>query len=217
MTIKIIEHEAYLTQVTPYIYIEEAARNCYKSKMSEASKETEKFIKRLINKGHEAMLEFCDLTFRLITDRGVMAELTRHRVGCSYAIESTRYCNYGNKTIQFIKPINLEVEINTITTPYTAYEAWFNSVEFAAECYQNMLKYGCSPQIARSVLPMSLATSIYAKFNMRSFRHFLKLRLDKAAHPDMRYVAQLMAKQVMNTELAFMIEDITKDFISEIN
>jgi len=46
-------------------------------------------------------------TMKFTTDRGVMAELTRHRA-FSFSIESTRYCNYskdkfGNE-VTFIKP-----------------------------------------------------------------------------------------------------------------
>lgn len=215
MSIKIIDHSTYLLQITPYFYIEEAARNCYQSEVGSSDEETIEFIKRLIRKGHEAMLEFCDLTFHLITDRGIMGELTRHRIGCSYAIESSRYCNYGGEDITFIRPISLLITPSNNEKEFTPYQIWVNTVKYAAIGYQELIQKGYSPQIARSVLPMSLKTSIIVKFNMRSFRHFLKLRLDKAAHPDMRYVAGLMARAVAKTKANFMIEDILEKYKDE--
>ena len=57
---------------------------------------TEKFIRRLVKSGHEAMLEHASLTVRFVVDRGVSHELVRHRLA-SFAQESTRYCNYASE------------------------------------------------------------------------------------------------------------------------
>lgn len=52
------------------------------------------------------------ITVRFITDRGIMAELTRHRSG-SFSVESTRYCNYSSKKfgneLTFIIPSWLDI------------------------------------------------------------------------------------------------------------
>ena len=52
-----------------------------------------------------------------------------------------------------------------------------------------MLNCGCTPQEARSVLPNSLKTEILMTANIREWRHFLKLRCSKEAHPQMREIA----------------------------
>ena len=44
-------------------------------------------------------------TFHVITDRGVMAEWTRHRYNMSFTVESTRYCNYNKRGMVFCLPI----------------------------------------------------------------------------------------------------------------
>lgn len=50
---------------------------------------------------------------RIITDNGVLREFTRHRV-FSFAVESTRYCNYSkgkfNNEITYIIPPWLPTE-----------------------------------------------------------------------------------------------------------
>ena len=49
-----------------------------------------------------------------------------------------------------------------------------------------MLKFGATPQIARSVLNNSTKTEIVITANMREWRHIFKLRADAPAHPQMR-------------------------------
>ena len=77
--------------------IEQAARTCYKSegKITEDGESARKMVKMLISKGHEAMLEHSQLSVKFVTDRGVSHELVRHRL-CSFAQESTRWCDYSN-------------------------------------------------------------------------------------------------------------------------
>lgn len=70
------------------------ARTCYKSEANSTKEKDEALVKRLIKSKHEAMIEFADITVKFICDRGVSHELVRHRL-CSFAQESTRYCNYS--------------------------------------------------------------------------------------------------------------------------
>ena len=67
-----------------------------------------------------------------------------------------------------------------------AYEAWQELCERAEETYKELLSHGVQPQQARSVLPNSTKTEIVMTANLREWRHFLKLRTAKAAHPQMR-------------------------------
>lgn len=65
----------------------------------------------------------------------------------------------------------------------------------AEKYYFELLKLGAAPQEARSVLPNSLKTEIIITMNLREWRHFFRLRLDKKAHPQMREVAGLIYKE----------------------
>ena len=66
------------------------------------------------------------------------------------------------------------------------YSAWNEACEKAEMIYLELLRTGCSPQQARSVLPNSLKTEIVATANLREWRHILRLRTSYAAHPQMR-------------------------------
>jgi thymidylate synthase ThyX len=78
--------------------IEHVGRVCYKSEDRISEESASKFIKMLIDRGHEAMIEHYSFTVKFITDRGVSHELVRHRIA-SFAQESTRYVSCGYKSL----------------------------------------------------------------------------------------------------------------------
>ena len=87
--------------------IERIGRVCYKSENNIKDDSAERFVKSIITRGHESVLEHASVSVRVICDRGVSHEIVRHRVA-SYSQESTRYCNYSNEKfgneLTFIKP-----------------------------------------------------------------------------------------------------------------
>lgn len=162
--------------------IEHAGRICYKSEDRITDESAENFVRMLIERGHESVLEHGSITVRFICDRSISHEIVRHRLA-SYSQESTRYCNYsGNRfgnQITFIKPCFLEEGTD-------GYKLWKQAMFIAEKEYLELLKWGCTPQEARSVLPNSTKTEIVMTANLREWRHFLKLRTSTAAHPQMR-------------------------------
>jgi len=83
--------------------IEMAGRTCYKSEANITEDSASKFVRMLINRGHEAMIEHVSFSVKFIVDRGVSHEIVRHR-HFSFAQESTRYVNYNKRDMTFIKP-----------------------------------------------------------------------------------------------------------------
>jgi thymidylate synthase (FAD) len=158
--------------------IELIGRVCYKSEDKITAESSKQFVANLIKNGHESVLEHINLTIRFKISRGESHELVRHRLA-SFSQSSTRYCNYHNKDIQFIKPQNL----NDNTLPI-----WNTSMLNAEHQYNLMIEYGATPQNARSVLPNSLMAEIVVTANLREWRHILRLRTSKKAHPDMRFI-----------------------------
>lgn len=167
--------------ITEAKYIELAARNCYKSENVITDNSWQKMIKSLKTRNHGAMIEFGNFIVRLITNRGVLAELTRHRMA-SFAVESTRWVNYANEKF------GSEITVIRPSTWYqysdTAKDLWTASMKNCEEDYFAMLKEGCSPQQARGVLPNDLKTDIIMKVNFRELLHIINLRTAKDAHPD---------------------------------
>jgi thymidylate synthase (FAD) len=164
--------------------IERAGRICYKSEDSITESSAGPFVKNLITRGHESVIEHEKITVMFVTDRGVTHEIVRHRMG-SYSQESTRYCNYSHEkfgnSITFIEP---KFYINK-----PEYNSWVKMCMMIEDEYFNLLNVGSTPQEARTILPNSLKTEIAVTYNLREWRHFFKERCSKAAHPQMREIA----------------------------
>lgn len=165
--------------------LESIARTCYKSEDKIEEGSAERMIAMLIKNGHHAMIEFFNINVKFVHNRGFSHEMVRHRL-CSFAQESTRYCNYsGDKfggEITVIKPYWFEEG-----DKYSKY-AWTSTVEDIETVYLNMVEQGLPAQAARGVLPNDLKTEINVGCNLREWRNIFKLRTAKAAHPDMRRV-----------------------------
>ena len=176
-----------------YKKIEKAGRTCYKSEHKITPESCVNFIQKIIKLGHESVLEHHNITMKFITDRGVTHELVRHRLA-SYSQESTRYCNYKDKEIEFILP----VEFYDLIFNSEQYDSWLKVLQMSEAHYKNMIAKGATSQLARSVLPNSLKTEIIVTMNIRSWRHFFKLRMSKAAHPQMRDLSIQAYKELMD-------------------
>ena len=186
--------------------IEEIGRTCYKSEAKMTKGSEAKFVEKLINSGHESVLEHCTLSIRFTVDRGVSHEIVRHRIA-SYSQESTRYCNYAQdkfgKEITVIEPCYLE--------PNTSrYLIWKTTCESCEIAYMALLGQGCKPEEARAVLPMSLKTELVMTANIREWRHFLKQRCSPAAHPQMREVALDLRGQLVEG-LPHLFKDLVEE------
>lgn len=174
--------------------IELAGRTAYKSEdkiYGDGAESAKKFITMLIHSGHESVLEHSSLTVKFITDRGISHEIVRHRIA-SFTQESTRYCNYSKDKF------NNEITVIDPHLPGVAEDYWKASCENAETTYFNLLNNGITPEYARCVLPTCLKTEIIMTANYREWRHFLALRSDKAAHPQIRHLSKLLLKQLVN-------------------
>lgn len=173
--------------------LERIGRTCYKSEAKITNDSASAFVRKLIANGHEAMIEHFSITVKIICDRGISHEIVRHRVGASYAQESTRYCNYGTDgECTFIQPI-----LNT----HADLDLWGYAMSDAEDYYLKMIKNGASPQQARSVLPNSLKTEIVVTMTLRAWRHFFKLRalgMYGEPHPQMKQIAVPLLEEFIN-------------------
>ena len=168
--------------------IEIAGRNCYKSEDRIEPGSAAKFAKRLTDLNHHAMIEFGSVMIRLITDRACLVDLTRHR-HVSFAVESTRYCNYTKGKfggeITFVKSVDL-------AEGTVEYEAWKEGLKDAEQRYFFMIEKGVKAQSAKLILPHSLKVDMIMKCNFRELLHILKLRTSKAAHPDVQNIMNMV-------------------------
>lgn len=173
--------------------IESYGRVCYKSESLVTETSAAPFIRKLLKSGHESVIEHEKITVRIVCNRGVSHEIVRHRIA-SYSQESTRYCNYsknkfGNE-LTFIKPSFWDESSEE-------YKIWKNEMQSIENSYMNLMELGVPPEQARSILPNSLKTEIIVTMNLREWRHFLKLRTSKRAHPQLREISVILLKKMI--------------------
>lgn len=177
--------------------IEIAGRVCYQS---EPKGDPEKFIRMIIKRGHESVLEHGSLTFKVRTNRAIANEIVRHRLA-SYSQESTRYVKYDDiEFIPWVDPRGLKIN------HLYELEDLYTDLEFL---YKKLIEDNFKPEEARDILPNATATTLVMTMNFRELRHFLKLRLDKAAHPQIRELAGMML-EILKDKYPVFVEDIER-------
>lgn len=194
--------------------LELVGRTCYKSEDKITDNSCIEFIRKIIKSGHHAIVEHYDISVRVISDRGVTHEIVRHRIA-SYAQESTRYCNYASgkfgSEITVIEPCfwnteDLEESLDSLSMEEKM-KVWKSTMLYLEASYLRLISLGATPQEARSILPNSLKTEIIMTMNLREWRHFLTLRTSKAAHPQMREIANMILTE-FKSKLPVIFEDI---------
>lgn len=181
--------------------IQRVAKTCYKSyKDADDIESAKRIIKALIDSGHHAMLEFYSITMNYISNVAAYKDLTRHRHG-SFAIESTRYCNYSkgkySNELKFLNPVEIQA-------PSEEYKIWLKAMQAAEDNYLEMAKLGAKPDQLSLILPHSTAAEFNISANLREWRHILSLRSSIAATGH----ARPCIKQIMNQTLELFHEKI---------
>lgn len=184
--------------------IELFGRVCYKSENSISDDSARKFVRKIIENGHESVIEHEKITVKIVCDRGVSHEIVRHRIA-SYSQESTRYCNYSKdkfgRELTFIKPCFWQESSKQ-------YSIWKEQMQNVENGYFALIANGASPEEARSILPNSLKTEIVVTMNLREWRHFFKLRTAKSAHPQMREISIPLLEKMKS-----ILPDIFNDIV----
>ena len=144
-------------------------------------------------------------------DRGIMDEFRTH-VGLSHLAESTRYCNYsknkfGNE-LTFIIPCWFDSSLiddtghwdaNTfyrMPTQSVEEDAFLGTLLSAEKSYFNLLECGWKPQEARSIIPLSVKSTLVSCGFSDAWDNFIKQRSAKDAHPLAREIAVKLSKEL---------------------
>lgn len=162
--------------------IERAMRTCYRSEGTMTEDSYKRLLGMALTSGHESVMEHEKITVRLRCSVGTYKDLTRHRIGTAFSIESTRWCNYGkdkfDNQLRFIDPVYI--------TEQNKKEIWENCMKTIEEDYMKGAAMGMKPDELRLMLPHSTAADVTMTCNIREWRHILSLRTQKNVHPEIR-------------------------------
>jgi len=189
--------------------LEKAIRTAYQSFDRIWPDSHYKLLKHILMLHHESTLEHEKITFKVVTNRWVTHELVRHRIA-SYTQESTRYVKYWQKHWYKIiypawLPSKSEEEV----------KFWYDShIQIAKFYWKALNDFWWKAQEARWFLPNDIKTEIVVTMNLRELRHFINLRADKAAHPDIRVIA-LTLLDILHKKIPLIFDDLYEKFFSE--
>ena len=185
-----------------------AAKLCYsRSTISDlnekiSSKDQSEFITKLMDMGHESVLEHASFTFGVEgVSRVLLAQLTRHRIA-SFSVQSQRYVSYENG-FGYIIPESIialgEDAVERFHSQMKTVEGWYTD-------WQKLLGKGeKSNEDARFVLPNACETRIMVTMNVRELRHFFSLRMCNRAQWEIRKMAEEMFRLCFETAPALFM------------
>jgi len=140
------------------------------------------------NRRHKSprALEHAEYTFEIVADFGIYRDLQRHRMLTQERQVLT--CNLGYYVPQEIIGTDME-------------KKYRDALDKAKATYDMIA--GELPEEAQYVVPMAYNLRWYFHVNLRALQWLCELRSSPAGHPMYRYVAQELAKQVMDVQPEF--------------
>lgn len=166
--------------------IEQAAAVCYDSEP------TSKYyiMNDCISNGHTSVTEYATFVFEIRgVSRAFLAQLTRHRIGCSFTVRSQRYCSESG--FKYVLP-------PSIANNPEAFKVYEKAMQNINNAYRDLQYLDITNEDARYVLPNACETILTCSFNLRSLMHFFNERLCTRAQWEIRNVAKDMRDLVLD-------------------
>jgi len=180
--------------------LELCGRNCYKSEDKITPESADRFVRMIVKKGHESVLEHVSLTTRIICDRSTSHQLVRHRIA-AYSQESQRFCNYGKAgKLQVVCP-------PSIAKNDEVFNRWYGHMVDTYDLYLWLLERNIPAEDARSVLANATKTEVIATYNLRQWKHVFYERCSKRAQWQIREI-MTFALQAFNSNLPAVFNDV---------
>lgn len=167
--------------------IERAGKTCYKSYENINADSRGTFIRNIIKRGHESVLEHASITFNVKgVSRSLTHQLVRHRT-FKFSQESQRYVKQTG--FEYIIPESIADNLSSKC-------AFLDVMQEIQDGYERLLLLGVSAEDARFLLPNACCSEITFTTDFRNLRHFFKLRLDPHAQWEIRQLANEMLQLV---------------------
>lgn len=157
-----------------------------------------KLFRYLVKHGHWSPFEHAVACVEINTTRAIAAQILRHR-SFSFQEFSQRYQTVKDRPVmgeQRLKgSTNRQGSVdwnlgNATIQQASAADEGRKAVDAAWTAYRKMVDAGFAPETARNVLPLCTPTRMYMTGSIRSWIHYLKLRLDPTTQEEHRKIAE---------------------------
>jgi thymidylate synthase (FAD) len=161
--------------------------------------EADRLIRHIVNSGHLSTMEHLSFTFAIEgVSRSLLAQLTRHRIGFSYSVQSQRYTKFGSNDRSggagYVIP-------HTIEDSPEALSIYSNFTEEMQRAYDNLRKLGIPAEDARYVLSNGATCNLVMSANLRALFDFYGKRNENThAQWEIKQLAEQLREEVTKVE-----------------
>jgi thymidylate synthase (FAD) len=150
--------------------------------------EPEALIRYLVAHKHWSPFEMVSATVEVVTYRYVAQQLLRHR-SFSFQEFSQRYSD-----VPAVLPHEMRLQAthnrqSSTTVTHDWDDAYADAVDLCVSMYEQMIAAGVARETARAILPQSAKTTMYVTGSLRSWIHYLQVRLGEDTQKEHRLLA----------------------------
>ena len=156
-----------------------------------------KLLSYCIKHEHWSVFEQSFMTLQIETNRGIAAQILRHR-SFTFQEFSQRYADsaqLGNIPLPELRRQDFKNRQNSIPDLPDELKKRFNTkiaahFKDASDLYEELLAEGIAKECARFVLPLATRTRIYMSGSCRSWIHYINLRSAHGTQEEHKNIAQ---------------------------
>jgi thymidylate synthase (FAD) len=142
--------------------------------------EADRLIRQIVASKHTSTLEHITYTFAIEgVSRALLAQLTRHRIGFSFSVQSQRYVKMSSEDktggFDYVVPPSLAGKYSD-ESERTAEKLLDEAMELAQIYYDDLRYAGVPAEDARMVLPNAATTNLVMTVNLRALLDFYEKR-----------------------------------------
>ncbi|MDQ0270757.1 FAD-dependent thymidylate synthase [Cytobacillus purgationiresistens] len=175
----------------------------------EGGSEADRLFRHIVRSRHTSTLEHLSFTFAIEgVSRALLAQLTRHRVGFSFSVQSQRYVRFGSGDksggFDYVVPESVEgkrCKMSDSDGEYSAETLFNQAMAISQQVYDDLRKAGVPSEDARAVLPNAAATNLVMTANLRALLEFYaKRKAGNGAQVEIAKLAEELKEAVINAE-----------------
>lgn len=179
------------------------------SKSSDGGEGTDadRLFRHIFASKHTSTLEHLTFTFAIEgVSRALLAQLTRHRVGFSFSVQSQRYVRMGSDDksggFDYVVPNSIEGKSgDTSDGKYNAETLFKQAMSLSQQVYDDLRKAGVPPEDARAVLPNAATTNLVMTANLTALLSFYsKRKKGRGAQAEITELAEALRREVVDVE-----------------
>lgn len=161
--------------------------------------DADRLFRHIVGSGHTSTLEHINFTFAIEgVSRVLLAQLTRHRVGFGFSVQSQRYVSDSSDKkkggFKYVLPPKIEEKGEAAAY----YERLMETLQTA---YDHLIDLGVPREDARFVLPNAAATNITMTANLRALLSFYsKRKPGRGAQWEIAQLADRLREVVVKAE-----------------